>query len=146
MSVPSVKTIVTAAKPYLLTERTCVTFGSPFIATSTGNVANRSTSTGERPGASISTWTCASVRSGNASTRSVERAHRPAPTNARTMATTVVRCRTAHATRRSAAPEGGAFGASHWDVSYSDGEAPDGRSPAAGCGPLVPSRFVIDGP
>jgi hypothetical protein len=94
-STSSSKTMVTVANAYLLTDRTCVTRGSPPIATSIGAVASRSTSTGERPGASTSTCTCTSVRSGNASTRSVRSAHTPAAISARMPNSTAPRLRTA---------------------------------------------------
>ena len=98
---PSSKTTVIAAKAYLLMDRTWATRGRPFIATSTGNVTRRSVSTGDRPGASTSTWTCTSVRSGKASTRSVRNAHSPPVTSNSTSTSTVARRLMAQATIQS---------------------------------------------
>jgi hypothetical protein len=63
--------IVTAETAVLLIERIWSRPGMPFIAISTGKVRYCSTSTGERPGAVVSTETCVFVTSGTASTDSL---------------------------------------------------------------------------
>jgi hypothetical protein len=67
MSVPSSKTTVTTERPNFVSDRTSSSRGRPLIAVSTGNVTNCSTSSGARPGLSVSTWTCTVVMSGTAS-------------------------------------------------------------------------------
>src|SRR3990172_3893890 len=79
MSVPSLKTSVTAERPNLETERASSRPGRPLMASSTGVVMNRSTSSGPRAGALVRTCTCTLVTSGTASMGRVRIAARPPP-------------------------------------------------------------------
>ena len=76
-SVPSSKTSVTADRPLREMLRTSSRAGSPLIAASTGKVTKRSTSSGPRAGAWVSTCTWTLVMSGTASMGSSVAARRP---------------------------------------------------------------------
>src|SRR4051812_38837399 len=67
MSVPSAKSATTCEKPNFETERTSSSPLRPPRAYSTGKVMSRSTSPGASSGATVLTWTCTGVVSGNAS-------------------------------------------------------------------------------
>ncbi len=82
MSTSSLKMAVTAERPERETERSSTSFGMPFSAVSSGKVKPRSTSTGERPGASVNTATCTVDTSGTASIGSDRKAKPPAPISA----------------------------------------------------------------
>ena len=77
MSVPSSNTRVMADRPKRESERTCVTFGSPFMTRSIGAVTYCSTSTGPSAGAFVSTCTCTLVTSGTASIGNSRAAYTP---------------------------------------------------------------------
>src|SRR5690625_3778697 len=88
MSVPSLKMTVTCERPNLLSERISSSSGSPNMASSTGSVICRSTSSGLSAGASVLIWTCTFVTSGTASIgrRSIDQTPTPmsSPVSART--------------------------------------------------------------
>ena len=67
-SIPSSNVMITSDNPYSEIERTTRRLGIPFIATSTGTVINRSTSSDARPGHCVITSTMGGERSGYAST------------------------------------------------------------------------------
>src|SRR4051794_14213517 len=77
MSVPSRKIAVTAESPERETDRSSTRFGMPLSAISIGNVTDRSTSTGESPGASVRAETCTVETSGTASIGSSRTANAP---------------------------------------------------------------------
>ena len=56
-SMPSWNVMMTSDSPYSEIERTTRRFGMPFIATSTGTVISRSTSSDARPGHCVMTST-----------------------------------------------------------------------------------------
>src|SRR5262245_5708602 len=112
-------------RPGLLSERSSVRPGSPVIAISSGTVTKRSTSSGERPSASVAICTWTLVTSGNASTESRRAACTPNARRASARTTTMTRCRSAAwtspssklvATTRGAAAPRAPQG---WSVSFS---------------------------
>ncbi len=98
MSVPSRKMIVTAETAVRLTDRISSSPGMPFIAISTGKVRYCSTSSGDRPGAVVSTETWVLVTSGTASTDSLRIASSENANTAPQIARTTPRRRTDSAT------------------------------------------------
>src|ERR1700747_1956800 len=92
MSVLSVKTAVTWAKPLRENERVDSRAGVPASAVSIGNVTCFSISTGESAGARALIWTWTLVTSGTASIGSLVRDH--APDSAAATSTTSHRRRT----------------------------------------------------
>src|SRR5713101_5783741 len=88
MSVPSLKIAVTAESPERDTDRSSIRFGMPFSAISIGNVTDRSTSTGDSPGASVSAATWIVETSGTASIGSARTAKTPPASRATNRAMT----------------------------------------------------------
>ena len=86
------KTRVIIESPFRFKERISVKPGNPVIPSSIGIVINRSTSSGERPGASAATCTCTLVTSGKASTDSRLVANKPAMSKTQAIITTNNRC------------------------------------------------------
>ena len=104
MSVPSSKTTVTAERPNRDTERISSTRGRPLIAVSTGKVMNCSTSSGPRPGPSVSTCTWTLVTSGTASIGSWPSDRTPSATRSTTSTRTSSRLSSDQAIARSRSP------------------------------------------
>jgi len=76
----------------LFKERISVRPGKPVMAISSGTVMNRSTSSGERPNASVAICTCTFVTSGKASTESLRAAINPNASRIAASTTTTTRC------------------------------------------------------
>ncbi len=91
-SVSSLNTSVISDRPGLFSERISVSAGRPVIAISTGTVTKRSTSSGERPGASVAICTCTLVTSGNASSDSLRAASMPKNSSTAATTATTSRC------------------------------------------------------
>src|SRR5215216_6625308 len=101
MSVLSVKTAVTWAKPLRENDRVDSSPGEPASAVSIGKVTCFSISIGDSAGATPLTWTWTLVTSGTASIGSRDRDHRPETAAAIVATTTSQRRRTANARMRS---------------------------------------------
>ena len=91
-SMSSRNTIVTMDNPLRFSERMSVRPGSPVMAISSGTVMNRSTSSGDRPVASVAICTCTLVTSGKASSESFCIARRPKADSAMATTTRITRC------------------------------------------------------
>ena len=66
-SVPHSNTATMVDSPTMADERTLTTSGVPFSAASMGSASSVSTSSGEKPGASVRMTTCGGAKSGNTS-------------------------------------------------------------------------------
>ena len=97
-SVFSVKTRVTIEMPLRFKERISTRPGKPVMLSSIGIVTKRSTSSGERPGASLAICTCTFVTSGKASTDKRLVAIKPAISNTTAITKTRRRCCSARRT------------------------------------------------
>jgi hypothetical protein len=75
--------------------------GSPIIDVSIGKLTRFSTSFGDRPAATVMTWTWLGVRSGNASTLMLASDHAPPATSISVAAITATRKRNDSAINRS---------------------------------------------